>query len=507
MPRKNPVPPGELLMAGFEGLEIDDLLRRYILQWRVGGVILFDRNIRGPDQIARLCRQLQELRRRVADSPLLIAVDQEGGPVARVREGATVFPGNLALGFAGTAEDASLQGRITGRELERLGINMNLAPVLDLYHPEGNPSLGLRSLGSDPERVARLGAALIEGTQGAGVAATAKHFPGKGLARRDSHQVLPVIAADAKTLKARDLLPFRRAAAGVKAMMTSHCAYPALDGGRIRPGTLSPGLMTGLLREEMGYGGVLISDDLGMGAIGGYCPIEEAVREGLAAGVDIFLVCHSPRERERAFLELERVAAGGSDLRRRLEASAERVAVLKSGLRPGPNSAPSVEDGNDQAFRIALGAITFSGAPRTGPALEKRFLLVWFQPQRTVEVESSVREEGPDRFFRAAGFEPEVVTVSLDPRPEEQAAVRGRLADHRSVLLTSYDAYRYPRQRELIAAVLRSRPEAPLAVVRDPRDAGLFSGAAHLLVTRGYGSYSLRALAEILAGTEKGGRD
>ena len=268
MTERNPISPGELLMVGFEEPEVDDLLRRYILDWRVGGVILFDRNIRGPEQLSRLCRELQNIRRRVAASPLLIAVDQEGGTVARVRKGATVFPGNLALGFAGTAEDARLQGRITGRELARLGINMNLAPVLDLYRSGGSHSLGLRSLGSDPERVAELGAALISGLREEGVAAVAKHFPGKGGARRDSHRELPVIGDDAESLRARDLLPFRRAiSGGVKAMMTSHAAYPALDVGRTRPGTISRELMTGLLREELGFGGVLISDDLGMGAV------------------------------------------------------------------------------------------------------------------------------------------------------------------------------------------------------------------------------------------------
>ncbi|MDP8235360.1 MAG: beta-N-acetylhexosaminidase [Candidatus Erginobacter occultus] len=501
MPDRKRVSPGELLMVGFEGTEIDERIRRYILHWRVGGVILFDRNIRGPEQLAGLCRRLQELRRSISDRPLLIAVDQEGGTVARVREGATVFPGNLALGFASTAEDVSLQGRITGRDLSGLGININLAPVLDLYHPGGSYSLGLRSLGSDPERVAALGTALIAGMQGEGVVATAKHFPGKGAARRDSHRELPVIEADEMTLRGRDLLPFRQAAAGgVMAMMTSHAAYPSLDRGKIRPGTLSPALMTGLLREELGFRGVLISDDLGMGAIGGYCPIEEAVRGGLAAGVDIILVCHSPAERERAFRELERIDAGEKGLRSRLEESGARIAALKSGLRPEGKPAFAGDDGDDLATRIARGAITIHPPAGSEPVLPRRFLLVWFRPERTVEVESAAGPAGPADFFREAGFDPEVAELSLDPGPEERSAVTSRLAGHRAVLLTSYDAYRFPRQRQLIEEVLRSRPDARLAVVRDPRDAGLFPGAAQLLVTRGHGPYSLRALAGILAG-------
>ncbi len=494
-------------MFGFEGTEVNDQLRRYILDWRIGGVILFDRNIRDPVQLNELCREMQKLRRRVADSPLLIAVDQEGGTVARIRRSATVFPGNFALGFAGTAEDAFLQGRITGAELADMGINMNLAPVLDLYHPEGSYSLGLRSLGSDPERTARLGAALIRGTQEAGVVATAKHFPGKGLARRDSHRALPVIEAPAETLKSRDLLPFRRAAAaGVGAVMTSHAAYPALDRGKVRPGTLSPDLMTGLLRKELGFTGVLISDDLGMGAIGGCCPIEEAVRSGLAAGVDIALVCHSPEERERAYGELKRLAGEGGPGSERLGESGARIAALKAGLETGREIPPAGGSGEELASRIAREAVTFSFPRGERPSLEKRFLLVWFQPERMVEVESSGSGEGPERHFRRVGFEPETAAVSLDPGPEEIARVRDRLAAHRSVLVTAYDAYRFPGQRELIAEVLRSRPEARLAVIRDPRDTRIFPGAERMLITRGHGPYSLRALADLLAGPGGGGR-
>ncbi len=494
-------------MFGFEGTEINDQLRRYILEWRIGGVILFDRNIRDPAQLEDLCRGLAELRRRAASGPLLIAVDQEGGTVARVRRSATVFPGNFALGFSGTADDAFLQGRITGEELAGSGINMNLAPVLDLYHPGGSYSLGLRSLGSDPERVGRLGAGLIGGLQASGVIATAKHFPGKGAARRDSHRVLPVIESPPATLKGRDLLPFRRAVeAGVRAVMTSHAAYPGLDGGKIRPGTLSPGLMTGLLREELGFTGVLISDDLGMGAIGGYCPIGEAVRSGLAAGVDIALVCHSPEERERAYGELKRLAGEGEPWKSRFRESGERIAALKAGLETGRKISPAGGSGEELASRIARRAVTCSFPRGERPALEKRFLLVCFRPERTVEVESSGEGEGMESYFRRAGFEPETAAVSLDPGPEEIARVRERLAAHRSVLVTSYDAYRFPGQRELIAEVLRTCPEARLAVVRDPRDIRLFPEAGRLLVTRGHGPYSLRALADLLAGRGGGGR-
>ncbi len=496
---------GELLMVGFAGEEPDALLRRYILEWRVGGVIIFQRNIRDPDQLARLCGECQQLRREVADTPLLVAIDQEGGTVARLREGVTAFPGNRALGFAGTPGDAYRQGLVTGRELRASGINMNLAPVLDLYSPEGSHSLGLRSLGSDPEKVASLGAKLVRGMQDAGIAATAKHFPGKGSARRDSHQELPVIRTPASLIRQRDLVPFRTAVrAGVKAVMTSHAAYPALDGGRVRPATLSRPIMTLLLRGELHFRGVLISDDLGMGAVGSGYPVPDAALAALRAGVDMLLLCHSPLDRERT---RELLAARGktdTETGDRIAESRGRLAALKAELlRPVPDSGTGPANGNGLALRLARGAVSAAGiSGKTSPAIGgKPFLLVWFEPEQTVEVEdASPAGEGPAAAFREAGLTVEIITLPLRPGPGKNEKVLAAVSRDRPVVICACDAYRFPEQRELIAAVLSRRPDAVLAVVRDPRDAGIFPRAATVIVTRGHGPLSIRALAEVLAG-------
>ncbi|MFH1038316.1 MAG: beta-N-acetylhexosaminidase [PVC group bacterium] len=502
---KNDGDPGELLMVGFEGQSLNARLRRYILEWRVGGVILFGRNIRGAGQVSGLCRELGALRREVADSPLLIAVDQEGGTVARLREGMTAFPGNLALGFAGSPEDAHRQGLITGRELRRQGITINLAPVLDLYSPEGSHSLGLRSLGGDPERVASLGSALIRGMQAGGIAATAKHFPGKGAARRDSHQELPVIRTPARVIRRRDLAPFRAAVeAGVEAVMTSHAAYPALDGGRIRPATLSRPVLTGLLRDEFHFRGVLISDDLGMGAVGAAGAADEAALTALRAGVDMLLLCHSPSARERTFRLLHKSGAADREVGERIRESRERIAALKARLPLPGVPPPGGED--DFAFRIARGAVSAERISGKGFAAGKKrpFLLVWFEPERTVEVgDRAAASGGPAAPFRAAGLAPGIINLPLRPSPEERARALAAAAGELPVVITACDAYRFPEQRELIGALLERRPDAVLAVVRDPRDAKLFPRAGTVLITRGPGPLSVRALAEVLAGRVK----
>ncbi|MDP8276800.1 MAG: beta-N-acetylhexosaminidase [Candidatus Euphemobacter frigidus] len=503
---------GELLMVGFEGYTLNKLLRRYIREWQVGGVILFGRNIRNPDQVAELCGKLAELRSQVSDLPLLIAVDQEGGTVARLREGVTNFPGNLALGFGGTVDNAFHQGLITGYELLYYGFNMNLAPVLDLYSNQGSHSLGLRSLGSDPHRAARLGVALIKGMQKAGIVATAKHFPGKGSARRDSHEELPVIGKTVRELKRRDLLPFRAVIdAGVKAIMTSHAAYPAFEGGVLRPATLSRLVMTLLLREELHFPGLLISDDLGMGALRSGYSIEEAALKALKAGVDMLLLCHDPLARERVLDALKRISKGDRLIRERLKESGKRISTLKEGLLPSPRS-PSFDQvpEHDLPLKIARGAISVRKSAGDVLPLEKgsRFLLIWFKPELGAEVEDPGERDGePGKHLRAEGLSPKVLPISLCPSPEKGERILDRLRAVPRVVITSYDAYRYPDQRRLIEDVLERRPGAVLAVLRDPRDLELFPRARTVLITRGYGPPSIQALAETLSGKLKPRRE
>ncbi len=464
---------GELLMIGFDGVRINDELRRYILRWKVGGVILFGRNILDSDQVAELCGRLKELRREVADSPLLIAIDQEGGTVARLREGVTAFPGNLALGSAGSSEDAYYQGRITGRELRGHEINMNLAPVLDLYSDLGSKSLGLRALGGDPEKVSEMGLALIKGMQDEGVIATAKHFPGKGSARVDSHEELPVIKESIQELKQRDVIPFQSAiAAGVKAIMTSHAAYPAFEDGVILPGTASRNLMTGLLRDELHFSGILISDDLGMGALRGGYSTEITAINALKAGVDILLLCHDPVAREEVMSALSVGRKKDREIGERIEESMVRLAAVKSWLNHQKRDRESALnlDGNELSLRIARKGIsvyrTSGGKIPIKPA--SHIFLIRFQPEITVEVEGSIiTDDDPAEHLNFLGFKPEVINISLKAGEEEGGALLNRLPGKIPVIIACYDAYRYPGQRELIDGIMARRPDAILVVTRE----------------------------------------
>lgn len=279
----------QVVMVGFDGLTPSEEIKR-LIKGGVGGIILYAKNCRNPSQVAELIRGLQEVSLcRGLRLPLLVAIDQEHGPVTRIREGITLFPSPWDLGRSGDIDVVGRVARITGKELALMGINMNLAPVADLLlHPQ-NRVIGKRSFGSDPQLVGGMVAAYIRELQREGVAACAKHFPGHGATPKDSHHELPIIERSREELERVELVPFHMAVrANVAAIMTGHLTYPALDPQV--PATLSPAIIQGLLRQDLGFNEVLISDDLTMGALSRWGTLEERGIMALKAGIDLLLV-------------------------------------------------------------------------------------------------------------------------------------------------------------------------------------------------------------------------
>jgi beta-N-acetylhexosaminidase len=281
---------GQLLTIGFPSpsLSQDDI--EVLNTISPGGVIYFSRNIESPSQVRNLSETLQKL----SPVPLLICTDQEGGTVMRIVNGVTVFPGNMALGATRSTAMAYQAGKITGEELYMLGINMNLAPCLDVNNNPKNPVIGLRSFGEDPELVADLGSAFALGLQDASVIATGKHFPGHGDTEIDSHHLLPVINHDRNRLEAVEFAPFKKAIAqGIGAIMTAHIAFPALEGNTEVPATLSRKVLTDLLRNELGFDGLIVTDCMEMKAIKDTFGTAEGAILAVQAGADIILVSHT----------------------------------------------------------------------------------------------------------------------------------------------------------------------------------------------------------------------
>jgi beta-N-acetylhexosaminidase len=282
---------GRLFMGGMPGPELDPETARIIKEYHLGGIILFKRNITNPIQLARLCRDIQRVSLSSSGIPLFLAIDQEGGRVARLEEPFTRFPGNAAIGESPDPESSALEfAGTTARELSLVGLNMNMAPVLDIANPDMDPHLAGRSFSGDTTRVAALGRTVITTMQHAKIMAVGKHFPGLGKSDRDPHRRLPTVNASLEEMESIHLFPFASAIeSGVSAIMSSHAVYPALDPGV--PGTLSRKIITELLRNKMGFKGLVISDDLEMGAIEEHAGLPEGAADAFEAGVDILLIC------------------------------------------------------------------------------------------------------------------------------------------------------------------------------------------------------------------------
>ena len=317
---------GQRLMAGFDGTTLNADLKFLINRLKTGGIILFSRNLETPEQIKHLCEEIQNYARLSGQPPLFIAVDQEGGQVTRLKEPFTQFPGNPHME---TEEDAIHFAKVTAAELARVGINMNMAPVMDVAPEEINSIMAKRAFGGNPDWVARLGVKVIEHLQHNSIKAVAKHFPGIGRTILDSHMDLPMLDDDMSAIEQIDLIPFKAAIQhGVSGVMLSHIFYTKLD--PLWPASLSDKIAKSLLREEMGFDGLVLTDDLDMGAIVKHYDIQTAVQRILAAEIDLLLICHKGPNIEIAYKELLQGIKGSGDMAAKGIESVKRIMKFKN---------------------------------------------------------------------------------------------------------------------------------------------------------------------------------
>ena len=316
---------GQRMMIGFDGTQLDGTLTRIIEELQVGGIILFSRNIADPVQLAGLCQSIQNCASEAGLPPLFISIDQEGGTVARLKAPFTEFAGASEMETKKQVKDFA---RVTAKELGSVGINMNMAPVLDLL-PEDIPSvMAARSFGADPDRVSSMGTAIIDHLQRRRIMAVAKHFPGIGRTTLDSHIDMPHLDVSLKAMQTSDLIPFHAAVrADVAAVMLAHIYYPAIDS--VWPASLSPAIARDLLRGDVNFQGVVITDDLDMGAIKKHFSIETVVRQLLAADIDVALICHAGPDIARAHEVITAEIDASPELKTRSVQSVERILQLK----------------------------------------------------------------------------------------------------------------------------------------------------------------------------------
>lgn len=502
---------GQLLMVHFHGEEANEEARRFIQELHVGGIIYYNwgNGLHRPLQVARLSQGLQ----RMAQVPLLLAVDQEGGAVNRLKEGFTRFPSNYALGLTGEYQWGKACARMIGQELKAVGISLNLAPVVDVYTNPANPVIGIRAFSSDPLKVSAWASAFLQGYQEAGIAAALKHFPGHGDATVDSHEALPIISKSRDQLELCELLPFRSLAAQADVILTAHLMFPALD--PVDCTTFSKKIVTDVLRKQLNFQGVVMTDSLAMEGILSQCSsLEEAVLRSFEAGHDMILLggkqlLATQNGLEFSFEEVKRVCLAfieavksGRIPENKVDEAVARILALKqkTGLfEAGGMEISSLESQvgtfEHKAFALQLARHALrlnkgeSSLPLQAPilAIAPDFL------KEDLEQTSwgNLGNKGKLLYFHAHQLDSEALQVL-----NKEIGV----ASH--CIFFAYRTWRSPEQKKLFSTIRKGVSSVATIILSDPIDEELLLSSDVLLSTYGAVPCQLQVAHDFLFETE-----
>lgn len=482
---------GQLLMVHFHGEEANQEAKVLIQDLHVGGIIYYNwcNGLVFASQIYDLSTSLQKL----AKIPLLIAVDQEGGLVNRLKQGFTLFPGNLALAKTKRPELAEKSAFAIGKELLSVGINMNLAPVVDINNNLYNPVIGIRSFATSADQVILFAKKTLEGYRRARIITCLKHFPGHGDVMVDSHQNLPIIRKTKEQLDKLELLPFYRLADQADSIMTAHLLIPALDSQNCA--TLSKNILTNLLREEMGFQGVIISDSLVMqGLLNNGYSIEEAAICSINAGCDLLIIggrqlntassLELTRERiQKIHQALLQAVHSGVISKQRLEEALQRILNLKSKILPSPQIDYNRLEHQELSEKIASLALRI--VKNRSISLGKEVVLLAPKILKT-DIEQT----------RFSQINSTYLFFNLNPSQDEYKKAQELAQNASSFVCFCYDAWKNPQQIILIQSLLKTKKPLILLSVKDPIDAHLFSDADILITTFSPTVVSIKAAYE-----------
>jgi beta-N-acetylhexosaminidase len=502
---------GQKLLLAFHGFEqLSPEIVESIRKYKPGGFTLFrSLNIDSLPQVRQLTGLLQAVARDHDLPPFLICADQEGGQLMAVGE-CTPLPGNMALGAAGSVELARQAGIVLGSELAALGINVNYAPCADVNINPKNPVIGTRSFGDDPALVGVLAAAVIDGIQSQGVAATAKHFPGHGDTHTDSHLGLPVLTHDMARLKAVELPPFAAAIkAGVKMIMTAHVGLQALDGSSPPPATLSPHVISRLLRQEMGYTGVIVSDAMDMHAIRQGEALREDVLRAAQAGIDLLLITSDPKDHARAYESLVHAVQNGQLQKGSMDESVARIMELKNWITshttPPDLSVIRSAEHLRVADEIAERSITLvrdrANLIPIQLAPEKRIAVVIPEPQDLTPADtSSTIKPALAEAIKPFHTQVDGFSIPFSPNDDEQAAIIDRLRSYDLIIAGTINASASPNQAVFVQQLLNTGIPLIVIALRLPYDLEVFPQADTYLCTYSILEPAMKAAAKALFG-------
>lgn len=485
---------GQKLLTGFSGTELTDELRELVRREQVGNVILFRENILSTEQLRRLCRELREFITEETGVPPLIAIDQEGGAVSRLPSECAVTPSAMALAATGRVENAYAAGQVIGRELAALGVNLNLAPVMDVNSNPDNPVIGVRSFGADPQTVAAYGVAMLRGIKESGVLACAKHFPGHGDTAVDSHRGLPVVTKSLAELETCELVPFRAALeAGVDAIMTAHILFPRLTDDGV-PATMSRTMVTGLLRRRLGFPGLIISDCLMMDAIAREYGVIEGGVAACAAGVDLLCVSHSTELTAQVCQALrERVDA------EELALSVQRILRAKCHLPPlGDPGVIGSQAHRKLVRRLREESVGQIGAPL--PPLGENPCFIGCPRDQVTRVANAERRAWSLPGWLRERFGGQAVLTPADPDAGDITRAVQAAQEASCIVLGLFNGHTRRGQLALRDALAALEKPMICAALRDPTDLASLPERACGLKLYEYSPESLEILTRVLSG-------
>lgn len=501
---------GQKLLLSFRGFDLPADLPATFQRVRPGGITLFrSLNIQNPAQLRALNTALQNAAREAGLPPLLIAADQEGGQLAAIGD-ITAFPGNMALGAADSPELAYRVGQALGLELRAVGVNVNYAPVCDVIANAHNPVVGVRAFGGDPIQAGELAASLVRGLQSVGVAAAPKHFPGHGDTTTDSHHEMPVIPHGLERLRQVELVPFQAAfQAGARLAMTAHISLPNVDALPDRPATLSPTILTGLLRGELGFDGVIVTDALEMHAIQQGYGLGLETLAAVNAGVDLLLLNSDPNAQNIVHNSLTLAARRGLLPMDTLRASVRRIAALKEWLGTY-DEMPSLDVVNSPehralALEVARRAITLvrdrAGILPLQLNLNARVGIFLPRPEDLTPADTSSYLI-PDLAAEVRKFHPhaEQTLIPINPTDEDLAAYRAQAQTYDLLIVATINAGVYPGQAALVNAFASLDQPLVTLALRNPTDLYAFPDIPTYLCTYSIQPPAIQAVVEALFG-------
>ena len=495
---------GQKLIFGFHGTEMSEEFISLIKEYKIGNVILFLRNVASADQLRRLCAQVRELIIAETGYPPFIVIDQEGGMVTRLPGDAVTVPGAMAIAATGNVENARLASEITIRQLRGLGPNFNMAPVLDVNNNPANPVIGVRSFGDRADWVSAFGVASAQPYEGSGALCCGKHFPGHGDTAVDSHLGIPMVEKTEEELEKLELIPFRAAAqAGIPAIMISHVMFPNIEPERV-PCTMSRKIITGILKEKMGYEGLILTDCMEMLAIQDHYGTPEGTVASIKAGVDIAEISSTISLLWGAAKAVNEAAEQGEFDMEEIKASVEKILRYKQQLFTQVDADNcNLESDRAAAEAMARQAITLCAGQ--APLADEHTFFLGCADYRASGVGN---DDGAARNFvnhMTAAFGAKGLVTSKDPEEAEIQSAVEAVGQADRIILSTCNGHLFRGQIALAEALAATGKELTVVALRNPYDIPALPHCACKIAAYEYSVPTLRGLEQVFRGGEMTG--